>query len=209
MFPGGGQVARPRGILSVVRRHGQVLDRPIEREHSDDAGRVPDGLDAARRRRARDRRAGALAWRARPDRGEDRNHRRLSRRLVRRIFDSSVVVGVWVGFDQPAPIGRDAYGARVALPIWADFIKRTAKLLPTHDFPIPDSLHGEELCSVSYLRPVAGLPCIPSTSSPATSYPSRLCPIHRGTLAPDGATRVVEGLLRSLGSRIAGLFHRH
>ena len=40
-------------------------------------------------------------------------------------FSSSVVVGVWVGFDQPAPIGREAYGARVALPIWADFMKRT------------------------------------------------------------------------------------
>ena len=25
-------------------------------------------------------------------------------------FSSSLVVGVWVGFDQPATIGRDAYG---------------------------------------------------------------------------------------------------
>ena len=40
-------------------------------------------------------------------------------------FSSSVVVGVWVGFDQPAPIGTDAYGARIALPIWADFMKRS------------------------------------------------------------------------------------
>ena len=41
-------------------------------------------------------------------------------------FSSSVVVGVWVGRDQPTSIGRDAYAARVALPIWADFMKRTA-----------------------------------------------------------------------------------
>src|SRR5256712_14202933 len=32
-------------------------------------------------------------------------------------FSTSVVAGVWVGFDQPAPIGREAYGARIALPI--------------------------------------------------------------------------------------------
>src|SRR6185436_11777025 len=31
-------------------------------------------------------------------------------------FTSSVVVGVWVGLDQPAAIGPDAYGARYALP---------------------------------------------------------------------------------------------
>ena len=52
-------------------------------------------------------------------------------------FSSSVVAGVWVGFDQPAPIGRDAYGARVALPIWADFMKRVASRLPPSDFVVP------------------------------------------------------------------------
>ena len=34
-------------------------------------------------------------------------------------FTSSTVVGVWVGEDQPATIGRDGYGARYALPILA------------------------------------------------------------------------------------------
>jgi penicillin-binding protein 1A len=34
-------------------------------------------------------------------------------------FSSSIVAGVWVGFDQPETIGKDAYGARYALPIWA------------------------------------------------------------------------------------------
>src|SRR5687768_303882 len=33
-------------------------------------------------------------------------------------FSSSVVAGVWVGFDQPESIGKDAYGSRTALPIW-------------------------------------------------------------------------------------------
>ena len=40
-------------------------------------------------------------------------------------FSSSVVVGVWVGFDQPATIGREGYGARYALPIWTDFMRRS------------------------------------------------------------------------------------
>ena len=31
------------------------------------------------------------------------------------------------GFDQPATIDDEGYGARVALPIWADFMRRTAR----------------------------------------------------------------------------------
>ena len=38
-------------------------------------------------------------------------------------FTSAVVVGVWVGFDQPATIGREGYGARFALPIWSEFMQ--------------------------------------------------------------------------------------
>jgi penicillin-binding protein 1A len=114
---------------------------------------------------------------------------------------------VWVGFDQPAPIGRDAYGARVALPIWADFMKRTARTLPANDFEIPHDVRGEELCSVSYVRPVDGCPIYTEYFKAGDVIPTRLCPIHQGSLK-QRATRLVEGLFRSLGDRIAGLFHR-
>ncbi len=42
-------------------------------------------------------------------------------------FSSSIVTGVWVGFDHPAPIGPDGYGARYALPIWSDFMRDAAR----------------------------------------------------------------------------------
>ena len=45
-------------------------------------------------------------------------------------FSSSVVVGVWVGYDDPKPIGADGYGGRYALPIWADFMQRTGAPAP-------------------------------------------------------------------------------
>src|SRR5262245_42829613 len=35
-------------------------------------------------------------------------------------FSSSVVAGVWIGFDDPQTIRSDASGSRMALPIWAD-----------------------------------------------------------------------------------------
>ena len=74
-------------------------------------------------------------------------------------FSSSVVVGVWVGFDQPKTIGREAYGARYALPIWSDFMRRArAQRRPPQEFEAPPGLREEQLCRVSYLRPVEGCP---------------------------------------------------
>jgi membrane carboxypeptidase/penicillin-binding protein len=122
-------------------------------------------------------------------------------------FSRSAVAGVWVGFDQPAPIGRDAYAARVALPIWADFMKRTARELPAPDFDVPAGVTGEELCSISYLRPVEGCPTYTEYFKNGDKVPSTLCPIHRGSLK-QRAARVVEGFLRGLGRRIAGVFGR-
>jgi penicillin-binding protein 1A len=39
-------------------------------------------------------------------------------------FDDRLVVGVWVGRDNHRPIGPKETGARAALPIWIDFMKR-------------------------------------------------------------------------------------
>src|SRR5439155_27357692 len=94
-------------------------------------------------------------------------------------FSTSVVAGVWVGFDQPASIGRDAYGARVALPIWAEFMKRTARQFPAGDFEVPAGMRSVELCSVSYLRPVDGCPTYNEYLKDGDSAPPALCTIHR------------------------------
>ena len=39
-------------------------------------------------------------------------------------FDDRLVVGVWVGRDNHKPIGPKETGARAALPIWIDFMKK-------------------------------------------------------------------------------------
>ncbi len=38
-------------------------------------------------------------------------------------FNPHVVTTAWVGFDQPAPLGRGEVGARAALPIWVDYMR--------------------------------------------------------------------------------------
>lgn len=42
-------------------------------------------------------------------------------------FNNKVVTTSWVGFDQPAPLGRHESGAKAALPIWIDFMRVALK----------------------------------------------------------------------------------
>ena len=116
-------------------------------------------------------------------------------------FSSSVVAAVWVGFDTPAPIGREAYAARVAVPIWADFMKAVARARPPAPFAVPEGLHAEELCSVSYLRPVEQCPTYVEYFKEGDEVPSALCPVHKGTFK-QRAARAVQGFF----GRLRGIF---
>src|SRR4029077_21105367 len=113
-------VVKPRGILDVYDADGSnVLDRAVEREHITNAQVAFQMTSMLRDVVERGTGASARALGVRgPIAGKtgttDQYH---DAWFVG--FSSAVVVGVWVGFDQPAPIGADAYGARVALPIWA------------------------------------------------------------------------------------------
>ena len=208
VFPGEGQVARPRGIISVFDSGGrQVLDRPVEREEI-----ISPAVAFQMTSMLRDvieRGTGAPA-RALGVRGPVAGKTGTTDEYHDAWFvgySTSVVAGVWVGFDQPAPIGRDAYGARVALPIWADFMKRTARQLPAREFTVPPDMRTEELCNVSYLQPVEGCPTYTEYFKSGDQVPSQLCPIHRGTIK-QRAARAIDGFFRGLGSRIAGIFRR-
>ena len=120
-------------------------------------------------------------------------------------FSSSAVVGVWVGFDQPDRIRAGGSGARVALPIWADFMRRTASRLPREPFAPPAGLHGEEMCRLSYHRPVEGCPTYVEYFKDGDEVPTRLCPIHQGSLK-QRAQRALQGVFGAIGRGILGIF---
>ena len=86
-------------------------------------------------------------------------------------------------------------------------MKRTARELPAGEFAVPAGLTGQELCSMSYLRPVDGCPTYTEYFKNGDKVPSGLCPIHRGTLK-QRAERVLDGFFRGLGRRLAGVFRR-
>jgi len=120
-------------------------------------------------------------------------------------FTSSVVVGVWVGEDQPATIAREGYGARFALPIWAEFIKTAARKRGARPFEEPSGLREEQLCKVSYLKPVEGCPVYTEYFKEGDQVPTRLCPIHKGTVKQQ-LKRAVQGFFSAFGRKLKGIF---
>jgi penicillin-binding protein 1A len=120
-------------------------------------------------------------------------------------FTSSTVVGVWVGDDQPAPIARDGYGARYALPIWADFIKASTRRRPARDFVPSEDLQQVPLCKVSYLRPVEECPVYTEYFKDGDQIPTRLCPVHQGTVKQQ-FKRAIQGFFAGLGRKLKGIF---
>jgi penicillin-binding protein 1A len=116
-------------------------------------------------------------------------------------FTSSVVAGVWVGFDQPASIGRSAYAARVALPMWASFMRAAARERPAEEFEVSPGLREATLCTVSHARPVDGCPLYVEYFKEGDDVPSRLCPVHSGS-PWQRAERAVDAVLDRLGRRL-------
>ncbi|RZO49319.1 MAG: penicillin-binding protein, partial [Candidatus Pelagibacterales bacterium] len=55
-------------------------------------------------------------------------------------FTSKLVVGVYVGFDEPKTLGKYETGAKAALPIFKQFIKKVVKKKDALPFKIPKSI---------------------------------------------------------------------
>ena len=120
-------------------------------------------------------------------------------------FSSSIVAGVWVGFDRPQTIAPEAYGSRYALPIWSDFMRQALRARPGQDFEPPEGLHEEPLCRISYLRPVDGCPTYDEYFKEGDQVPGKLCPIHQGSIK-QRVRRAMEGFLSGLGKKIGRIF---
>jgi penicillin-binding protein 1A len=208
MFPGGGEIVRPRGIVKVLDADGLNVFAPlVERRRviSEAAAfqmvsLLRDVVDSGTAASART--LGVVGPVGGKTGTTDNYH---DAWFVG--FSSSVVAGVWLGFDRPAQIGRDAYGARVALPIWADFMKRASRILPARDFAVPPTVDSVPLCSVSHLKPVDGCPVYTEYFKEGDDRPSQLCSLHGGSFEQVVA-RTADQLLRGLGRAVASIFRR-
>ncbi|MDP3561269.1 MAG: penicillin-binding protein 1A [Legionellaceae bacterium] len=53
-------------------------------------------------------------------------------------YNPDLVVTTWIGFDTPHPLHE--YAARLALPVWIDFMKVALAGVPEHDMPQPSNI---------------------------------------------------------------------
>jgi penicillin-binding protein 1A len=122
-------------------------------------------------------------------------------------YSDKIVAGIWVGFDQPATIGRNAYAARVAVPIWAEFMKRALKVRPAEEFVVPPGIQRVALCTLSHQRPVEGCTTYTEYFKADDQIPTEKCSIHQGSLQ-ERTAKAVSGFFKSLGGRLRGIFGR-
>jgi len=114
---------------------------------------------------------------------------------------------VWVGLDQPESIAPDAFGARYALPIWAEFMARTARVKAPQPFRAPTSVTRIELCRVSHLLPTELCPRYGEYFKAGDVVPDRTCDIHRGPART--VTQVLGGIFSGLGRKLGSIFGKH
>ncbi|BBB28311.1 penicillin-binding protein 1A [Neptunomonas japonica] len=67
-------------------------------------------------------------------------------------FNNKLVTTSWVGYDQPAPLGRSEFGGTAALPIWVDFMREALADTPEAPIPRPNGIVQVRIHSSTGLR---------------------------------------------------------
>lgn len=75
-------------------------------------------------------------------------------------FTPDLVIGVYVGFDDPRPMGAKETGGRVAVPVVKDFVQQALKDVPPLPFRVPEGIR------LVLIDPQTGTRAGPATEKP-------------------------------------------
>ncbi len=89
-----------------------------------------------------------------------------------------LIAGVWVGFDEKRSMGEKETGARVALPIWVDFMKKALENIPDRAFPEPHGIVRREICTGTGLLATSRCPSTRTEVFISGTEPLRFCDLH-------------------------------
>lgn len=98
-------------------------------------------------------------------------------------FTPSYCGGVWVGFDEPQPMGRNATGAHMALPIWAGLMGRIADEKGDEPFVRPPAIVEKRVCLRSGLLATTDCDSTALEVFLPGSFPQAVCDVHGGGLS--------------------------
>jgi penicillin-binding protein 1A len=71
-------------------------------------------------------------------------------------YTPKIVAGVWFGYDRPSTIQRRGFAGVVAVPAWADFMKRATASDKAEWLAMPAGVERVEVCRLSGQRAVEG-----------------------------------------------------
>ena len=139
VFANRGQWVKPFGILEVATHDGQVLWQAKSQKKvvmsRQDAAIVTDMLMGVIKEGTA-KKASALK---RPLAGKTGTTDEYNDALFVG-FSPSIAAGVWVGVDRDSTLGDLETGARAALPIWEDYMRKAMAERPYEYFDIPDGV---------------------------------------------------------------------
>lgn len=100
-------------------------------------------------------------------------------------FSPDLVVGVFVGFDSPKPMGKGETGGGLASPIFRDFMKMALKEKPAIPFRIPPGIQLIRINSTTGMRAQSGDPkAILEAFKPGSQPAGYYAAIQNETQAP-------------------------
>ena len=179
--------ARMQPVLQCRNWHEQAGTGVVRRPARGDEPlyRLSDHLDDGRRRRARHRQE-AASWSASrsPARPGTSNDERDAWFIG---FTPDLTVGVYIGYDNPKPMGKGRTGGELAAPVVADFMRMALRDKPATPFRVPQGhrAHSDQ-CEER-----------PARSVRRAGRHSRGLQARRGTAVQDQDHRRSDGDLRA------------
>ncbi len=95
-------------------------------------------------------------------------------------FTPNLVVGVYVGYDKPKPLGRGMTGGHVAAPIVRDFMKEALKDKPAVPFRVPPGIKLVRVDPKTGVRAGPGAKAILEAFKPGTAPPDNYSVVGYG-----------------------------
>lgn len=93
-------------------------------------------------------------------------------------FSPNVICGVWGGFDDRRTLGEKMTGARVALPVWTEFMKAAHARLPREPFEVPPGIVVRPICESSGMLATDDCPEVIEEVFVQGNEPLRPCDAH-------------------------------
>ena len=93
-------------------------------------------------------------------------------------FSPTVICGVWGGFDDRRSLGEKMTGARVALPVWTEFMKAAHVDAPREPFERPPGIVVKHICASSGMLATGDCPDVMEEVFIQGNEPLRPCGQH-------------------------------